>query len=125
MQKAAWVKAKQEFGIVELEQYEHSYDNASKMNPKSKNVGILTLHIRKFKNSDLCNKYWKNYDFNDSDFALTDISAISKQPSAKIGKVSELCFKSEDLIFEFVSTALSGDPQEILNEIHDSEGAFD
>jgi hypothetical protein len=126
VQKAAWVKAKQEFGIIEVEQYEFLYDDASKTNPKSKNVGNLTLHIRKFKNSDFCNKYWKNYNFNKNDFALTDNSAITKIPSTNIGKMSALYLKTDDLIFEFISTALSGDPQEILDEIHNSEnGTFD
>jgi hypothetical protein len=125
VQKAAWVKAKQEFGIVEVEQYEFLYDDASKTNPNSKNIGSLTLHIRKFKNSDFCNKYWKNYNFDGTDFALTDNSAISRMPSTNIGKVSALYLKSDDIIFEFNSTALSGDPQEIINEIHGSEkGVF-
>jgi hypothetical protein len=125
-QKAAWVKAKQEFGMVEVEQYEFSYDDASKANPKSKNVGRLILHIRKFENSDFCHKYWKNYKFNDNDFVLTDNSAITKTPSTKIAKMSALYLKTDNLVFEFVSTALSGDPQEIVNEILDAEkGAFD
>ena len=122
--KDAWHKAQQDYGLLEVEKFDANYEPDPAGKTGKNFIGSISLFVRTFKDRKFTSKYWATYKFNDVDFIVSDNVARYRKTSIAHGiKFSGLYVRTDTMIYEFIATAMNGDPQQMIDTIYQANKA--